>query len=65
MLDIKFIRENTKLVKRNTANRLVEVDIDRLLVLDKNRREEEAKLDLLRAERNKASKIKPTPEIIE
>ncbi|KKR21441.1 MAG: Serine-tRNA ligase [Parcubacteria group bacterium GW2011_GWE2_39_37] len=65
MLDIKFIRENTKLVKKNTANRLVDVDIDRLLLLDKNRREGEAKLDLLRAERNKASKIKPTPEIIE
>lgn len=65
MIDLKFIRENTELIKQNAKNRLVDVDIDRLLSLDKQRREAEAKLDNLRAERNKASKVKPTPEVIE
>lgn len=65
MLDIKFIRENVDLVKENTKNRLVKVDIDRLLELDQQRREIETKIDELRSERNVASKTKPTPEIIE
>lgn len=65
MLDLKFIRENSKLIKKNTKNRLVEVNFDELLTLDKKRREVEASLDNLRAERNKASKVKPTSEVIE
>lgn len=65
MLDLKFIRENIKLIKKNTKNRLVDVDIDQLLLLDKTRREMESKLDELRSERNKASKVKPTFDIIE
>ena len=64
MLDIKFIRENSELIKKNCQNRLANVDVDRLLFLDKERREIETKLETLRAERNKASKTKPTPEII-
>jgi len=64
MLDIKFIRENAELIKKNCVNRLANVDIDRLLQLDKERREIEKKLDDRRAERNQASKTKPTPEII-
>ena len=31
MLDIKFIRENSKLVKENNINRNIKVDIDKLL----------------------------------
>ena len=65
MLDIKFIRENLELVKTNTKNRLVEVDIDELVKLDEKKRELETKIDTLRAKRNEASKTKPTPEIIE
>ncbi len=65
MLDIKFIRENPDLVKKNTANRLVKIDIDRLLDLDKQRREMETKIGELRAKRNKGSKTKPTAEEIE
>ncbi|NTU99034.1 serine--tRNA ligase [Candidatus Falkowbacteria bacterium] len=64
MLDIKFIRENAELVKSNCQNRLVDVDVDKLLELDKQRRETEARIDELRSERNKVSKVKPTPEII-
>lgn len=64
MLDIKFIRENTKLIKENSKNRLSEVDIDELLALDKTRRELTVQIDQMRAERNAKSKTKPTPNII-
>lgn len=64
MLDLKFIRDNAELVKQNCKNRLVEVDLDLLLALDRERRQSETRLDELRAERNKASKNKPTPEVI-
>jgi len=65
MLDLKFIRENADLVKKNCANRLVNVNVDLLLELDVKKRETETMIDSLRAERNKFSKTKPTPEIIE
>ncbi len=64
MLDIKFIRENAELVRQNAKDRLSKADIDRLLELDKKRREMEAELDNLRAKRNAVSKTKPTPELI-
>lgn len=65
MLDIKFIRENAALVKANSENRLAKVDIDRLVALDKERRKIETEIDQLRAERNAASKVKPTPAVME
>ena len=64
MLDIKFIRENPEKVKVNCKNRLADVDIDKLLQLDSERREVVSKIDELRAKRNASSKTKPTPEII-
>lgn len=64
MLDIKFIRENADAVKENCKNRLVDVDVDKLLEVDAERREALAKIDELRAKRNANSKTKPTPEII-
>lgn len=64
MLDIKIIRDNPELVKTNSTNRLAKVDIDRILELDNQRRENVAKIDELRSQRNTASKTKPTPEII-
>ncbi len=64
MLDIKYIRENPDKVKENCKNRLCEVDIDKLLELDDKRRNILQKIETLQAERNKASKTKPTPEII-
>lgn len=64
MLDIKFIRENPDLIKKNCRDRLVNVDIDELLRIDERRRQLEAETDNLRAERNAASKSKPTPETI-
>lgn len=64
MLDIKFIRENTDLVKKNCANRKVKVDIDELLRLDESRRANLTKIEELRALRNQKSKGKPTDEEI-
>lgn len=65
MLDIKFIRENTELIKQNCENRRVKIDIDELLNLDEQRRENLKKLEDLRAEKNKGSKGKPSPEEIQ
>lgn len=64
MLDLKIIRENPDKIKENCKNRLANVDIDKLLELDEQRRGAIAKIDQLRAERNTVSKTKPTPEII-
>ncbi|MDX9913667.1 MAG: serine--tRNA ligase [Candidatus Moranbacteria bacterium] len=65
MLDIKFIRENAKIVKENSKNRLSSVDIDYFLKLDQEIREVEIELNNLRSQRNTTSKTKPTPEQIE
>lgn len=65
MLDIKFIRENTDLIKENSKNRLSKADIDSFLELDEEIRKEVLKLDDLRAQRNLTSKTKPTAEEIE
>jgi len=65
MLDIKIIRENPDLVKKNTENRQMEVDIDRLLELDVKNREFITRIDALRSELKQGSKSKPSPEEIE
>ncbi len=52
MLDIKFIRENFKEIKKAARNKKIDVDIDRLLKLDEERREIQGKIDELRARRN-------------
>ncbi|MFA5047669.1 MAG: serine--tRNA ligase [Patescibacteria group bacterium] len=64
MLDIKVIRDNPDKIKENCQNRLAEVDIDHLIELDNQRREVIAQMDKLRAQRNLASKTKPTAETI-
>ncbi|MBI4652924.1 serine--tRNA ligase [Candidatus Kuenenbacteria bacterium] len=59
MLDIKFIRENSDLIKKTCENKRVNVDIDGLLELDKKRKKFIQKIDELRTQRNKiAEKIK-------
>jgi seryl-tRNA synthetase len=55
MLDIKFIRENPDRVKQGCQNKQVKVDIDRLLDLDRKRRECLNKVESLRAEENRIS----------
>ena len=64
MLDIKFIRENPDLVKKNCADRGARIDIERLLELDEKRRQYLRQAEDLRAMRNKGSRTKPSPEEI-
>jgi len=56
MLDIKFIRENPQIIKKGCKKKQVKVDIDRLLEVDKKRREILKALEDMRAQKNKASK---------
>ena len=56
MLDIKFIRQNPNKVKEGCKNKRVEVDIDRLLEVDKKRRETLQALEDIRSQKNKANK---------
>jgi len=56
MLDIKFIRENPQIVKEGCQKKQVKVDIDRLLEVDKKRRETLQALEEMSAQKNKASK---------
>jgi seryl-tRNA synthetase len=55
MLDIHFIREHADLVKAGAAKKHIEVDIDRLLAVDEERKTLRASLDEKRAEQNRAS----------
>jgi len=48
MLDIKFIRENAEAVKAGAAAKRITCDVDRLLEVDKKRRELQLELDGLR-----------------
>lgn len=64
MLDIKFIRKYPGIVKENCKNRLVKIDIDKLLDLDEKKRELETEIDIKRSKRNTDSKTKPSPEKI-
>jgi seryl-tRNA synthetase len=68
MLDINKIRDNkeeirTGLLKRMEAKKLDTI-LNEVLKLDEKRRELIGKTEDLKAERNKNSKVKPTPDII-
>src|SRR5262245_19747497 len=56
MLDIKFVRENAEAVKAAAKKKRMEVDVDRVLDVDRRRRELVQRLDLDRAEQNRLSK---------
>lgn len=56
MLDIKFIRENLDLCKQASKNKDRKVDWDRLLELDKNRRDLQLAIDDTRHTRNEVQK---------
>jgi len=56
MLNLKFIRENIDLVKEKVANKKVAVDLDLFISLDKEKREVQQEVDVMKAERNSASK---------
>ena len=64
MLDIQIIRGNPDLIKENCHNRLVDVDVDKILELDKQTRELETSISEMRARRNAISKSKPSDALI-
>ncbi len=59
MLDIKFVRENAEIVKKNIQNKFQDEKlplVDEVITLDEEKRAVQAKADELRANRNKLSK---------
>ncbi len=57
MLDIKFIRENPDKVKEGCRKKGVEIDIEKLLEIDNKRREAIQRLEKIRAEKNRGSRL--------
>ena len=55
MLDIHFIRENADVIKDGARKKHIEVDVDRLIVVDDERKLLRQELDEKRAEQNRAS----------
>lgn len=56
MIDISILRNNEELLKKKLQQRIADIDIDKLKVLDEDMRAKKAELDRLLAERNKLSK---------
>ena len=55
MLDLKFIRENSDIVKAGITKKNDNIDIDKILELDNNRREIIRTVEQLKARKNKVS----------
>ena len=58
MLDIKFIRQNPKLVEEKAKQKGYDVDIDKLLKVDEDRRKLIEEVDKVRSERKKAAEAR-------
>ncbi len=56
MLDLKLIRENAEMIKANCQRRGFPIDVDGLLVLDRDYRALDREIEELRARRNRLSK---------
>ncbi len=56
MLDLKFVRTNPDIVRQALVNKGVDVDLDRLLALDVDRRQILTEVEQLKAKRNEVSK---------
>ena len=56
MIDINFLRDNPELVKKSTANKNANADIDKALELDERRRALIVEVEQLKALRNKVTK---------
>jgi seryl-tRNA synthetase len=59
MLNINFIRENPEVIKKASLDKLMTVDVDRLLELDESLRRLISQIEALRSERNTLSKNIP------
>ncbi len=55
MLDIKFIRENKEIVQLGAKKKLIDIDIDVLILLDEARLKEMKEIETLRSEINRVS----------
>jgi len=55
MLDIRFIRENADIIKAGAAKKRIEVDIDRLITVDDERKRLQQEIEAKRAEQNRRS----------
>lgn len=60
MLDIKFIRENLELVKAGARKKHIEVDLDRLVAVDEERRKLLTEIEAMRAKQNEVSAKMPS-----
>jgi seryl-tRNA synthetase len=56
MLDLAFIREHADLVRRTIREKGDHADLDKVLVLDAERRKALTEFEVLRAEQNRVSK---------
>jgi seryl-tRNA synthetase len=56
VLDLRFVRENPEAVRENCRRRKADVDVDRLIALDEERRALQTELDGLRQRRNELAK---------
>ncbi|MDP2103438.1 MAG: serine--tRNA ligase [Candidatus Gracilibacteria bacterium] len=69
MIDIKILRTNPELVRKALHDKVIKVDLDRVIALDSQKTALKQQIDDIRAERNKLSdamgKGKPAPEMIE
>jgi len=65
MLDIKFIRENSEIVRKAIQNKNINLDLDKLLSADERRRHIMQEMEQSRAEQNKRSKGPQSLENIE
>lgn len=69
MLNIRFIRNNAELVQKSARSKRYDVDVSKVLDLDKTNRELQGHIDDLREKRNEianqAKNSKPSPELIE
>lgn len=65
MLDINNIRTNKEDVAKSLAKRGQDFNLDEIIALDDQRKKILTEVEQLKAERNKNSKTKPTPEMIE
>lgn len=55
MLDIHFIRENAEIIKAGAIKKHIDVDIDRLIAVDEDRKRLKQELDAKRSEQNRRS----------
>ncbi|PIR55328.1 serine--tRNA ligase [Candidatus Peregrinibacteria bacterium CG10_big_fil_rev_8_21_14_0_10_36_19] len=62
MLDIKFITENPEAIKAGAAKKNVQIDIDKILALNEDRKSTIQKIEELRARQNEVSKLIPQTE---